>query len=132
MREILIATLLAVPAIAAAQVPLGIADTVVGKGPIAQPGATVAVRYTGWLSDGGKRGLKFDSSEGHGGGELRFALGAGMVVPGWDQGVAGMRVGGKRTLTIPPELGYGAEGAGDVIPPGATLIFDIELVAVEN
>lgn len=132
MREALVAALLAVPGIAAAQASLGVVDTVVGKGPIAAPGATVAVRYTGWLSNGGKRGVKFDSSEGHGNGELRFSLGAGMVIPGWDQGIAGMRVGGKRTLTIPPELGYGAEGAGDVIPPGATLIFDVELVAVEN
>ncbi len=132
MRELLVAALLAVPGVAvAAQAPLGIVDTVVGRGPIAQPGATVSVRYTGWLSAGGKRGAKFDSSEGHGGGFFDFQLGAGMVIAGWDQGIAGMRVGGKRTLTIPPELGYGAEGAGDAIPPGATLIFDVELVAVQ-
>ena len=132
MREWLIAALLAAPAAAAAQAPLGVVDTVIGKGAIAQPGAKVAVRYTGWLSAAGKRGLKFDSSEGHGGGVLEFNLGAGEVIAGWDQGVGGMRVGGKRTLTVPPELGYGAEGAGDVIPPGATLIFDVELVGVQN
>lgn len=132
MRELLaVAALLAV-APAYAQAPLAVVDTVVGKGPIAAPGATVSVRYTGWLSNGGKRGAKFDSSEGHGGEALKFPLGAGMVIPGWDQGITGMRVGGKRTLTIPPELGYGNEGAGDAIPPGATLIFDVELVGVEN
>ena len=112
--------------------PLGIVDTVVGRGPIAAPGTMVRVRYTGWLSNGGKRGVKFDSSEGHGGGFLDFPLGGGQVIAGWDQGIVGMRVGGKRTLTIPPELGYGAEGAGDAIPPNATLIFDVELVGVEQ
>ena len=128
------AAVVAVAAPLSAQAPaaLGITDTVVGRGTIAAPGETVSVRYTGWLSAGGKRGAKFDSSEGHGGGVLDFPLGAGQVIAGWDQGIAGMRVGGKRTLTIPPELGYGAEGAGDAIPPGATLIFDVELVNVSG
>lgn len=132
-RGLLAAAFLVAAAPLAAQAPaapLGISDTVVGRGPIAAPGTMVSVRYTGWLSNGGKRGVKFDSSEGHGGGFLDFPLGAGQVIPGWDQGIVGMRVGGKRTLTIPPALGYGADGAGDVIPPNATLIFDVELVAV--
>ena len=123
MRELIVAALLAVPSIAAAQAPLGVVDTVVGKGPIAAAGATVAVRYTGWLSAAGKRGVKFDSSEGHGAGVLRFALGAGMVIPGWDQGIAGMRVGGKRTLTIPPEARLRRGRGGRCHPAGRDIDF---------
>jgi FKBP-type peptidyl-prolyl cis-trans isomerase FkpA len=98
----------------------------VGTGVEAQAGKRVKVHYTGWLTDG----KKFDSSVDRGE-PLQFALGAGMVIKGWDEGVVGMKVGGKRQLHIAPELGYGARGAGGVIPPNATLIFDVELVAVE-
>ena len=110
---------------------LGIVDTRVGTGAVAVAGANVVVHYTGWLADHGKRGIKFDSSLDRGDGKFRFPLGGGRVIAGWDQGVAGMKVGGKRTLTVPPEMGYGDTGAGGVIPPGATLIFDIELLGVE-
>ena len=111
--------------------PSGLAyhDEAVGTGPAAQAGQTVQVHYTGWLDDGGKRGRKFDSSRDRGQ-PFSFKLGAQQVIAGWDQGVAGMHVGGKRTLIIPPALGYGARGAGGVIPPGATLIFDVELLGV--
>lgn len=91
------------------------------------PGQAVVVHYTGWLSDG----KEFDSSRGRNE-PFRFPLGVGMVIPGWDQGVAGMRVGGKRKLTIPPHLGYGASGAGDVIPANATLVFEIELLDISE
>ena len=131
LRRFLAATLIAVAAPLAAQAPaapLGITDTVVGRGPIAAPGSNVSVRYTGWLSNGGKRGVKFDSSEGHGGGVLDFPLGGGQVIAGWDQGVAGMKVGGRRRLTIPPHLGYGARGA---IKPNETLIFVVDLLGVQ-
>jgi FKBP-type peptidyl-prolyl cis-trans isomerase FkpA len=101
-----------------------IKDTVVGKGAEAKSGDKVTVNYTGWLTDG----KKFDSSIGKA--PFEFTLGAGEVIPGWDQGVAGMKVGGKRKLTIPPDLGYGATGAGGVIPPNATLLFDVELLKV--
>ena len=107
-------------------------DTVVGKGKEALAGKTVEVHYTGWLHDPaakGKRGKQFDSSVGRG--PFAFPLGAGRVIKGWDEGVAGMKVGGKRTLVIPPELGYGARGAGGVIPPNATLVFDVELLDVK-
>jgi len=97
----------------------------VGTGDEAKSGQTVHVHYTGWLTDG----TKFDSSVDRGK-PFSFRLGAGMVIKGWDQGVAGMKVGGKRKLTIPPELGYGQRGAGGVIPPGATLVFDVELLSV--
>ena len=126
-----VALLLAAAMPAAPAAPaVTIVDTRPGTGSAAQAGQRVLVRYTGWLSDGGKRGKKFDSSDDNRG-WFDFGLGAGEVIPGWDQGVAGMKIGGKRTLTIPPELGYGATGAGDgLIPPNATLIFDVELLAV--
>lgn len=106
-------------------------DTTVGDGPQASAGQQVTVHYTGWLHDNGTQGAKFDSSKDRGD-PFRFALGAGMVIRGWDEGVAGMRVGGSRTLVIPPGLGYGARGAGGVIPPNATLKFDVELLAVSG
>jgi FKBP-type peptidyl-prolyl cis-trans isomerase len=104
-------------------------DTVVGTGKAAVAGQDVSVHYTGWLFFGGERGKKFDSSKDRGQ-PFGFALGAGQVIKGWDEGVQGMKIGGSRTLTIPPELGYGARGAGGVIPPNATLIFDVELLGV--
>ncbi|GAB1382393.1 MAG TPA: FKBP-type peptidyl-prolyl cis-trans isomerase [Ottowia sp.] len=104
-------------------------DTQPGTGAEARKGQTVTVHYTGWLYQNGQQGAKFDSSRDRND-PFRFALGAGMVIRGWDEGVAGMKVGGQRTLIIPPELGYGARGAGGVIPPNATLKFDVELLAV--
>ncbi len=107
-------------------------DTKVGTGAEAVAGHDVSVHYTGWLYDEkapGHKGAKFDSSRDRNE-PFVFSLGAGMVIRGWDQGVAGMKVGGSRTLIIPPELGYGARGAGGVIPPNATLKFDVELLAV--
>jgi FKBP-type peptidyl-prolyl cis-trans isomerase FkpA len=107
-------------------------DHAVGDGAEATAGQTVTVHYTGWLFDDGaadKKGRKFDSSRDRGD-PFVFPLGAGRVIAGWDQGVAGMKVGGQRTLIIPPEMGYGARGAGGVIPPNATLVFDVELLAV--
>jgi FKBP-type peptidyl-prolyl cis-trans isomerase len=101
-------------------------DIQVGSGATAAPGETVTVNYTGWLENG----KKFDSSIGRG--PFSFKLGGGQVIKGWDEGVAGMRVGGKRQLRIPPELGYGSRGAGGVIPPNATLIFDVELLSVKR
>ena len=100
-------------------------DITAGTGATAVSGKKVTVHYTGWLTDG----KKFDSSVDHGQ-PFVFALGAGQVIKGWDEGVAGMKVGGKRQLKIPPELGYGARGAGGAIPPNATLIFDVELLDV--
>jgi len=102
-------------------------DTVVGTGKTASAGQKVSVHYTGWLFYGGERGKKFDSSKDRGD-PFVFPLGAGHVIKGWDEGVQGMKVGGSRTLTIPPELGYGARGAGGAIPPNATLIFEVELL----
>ena len=106
-------------------------DITVGSGAEAKAGAYVSVHYTGWLYQNGVKGAKFDSSKDRND-PFVFALGAGMVIRGWDEGVAGMKVGGARTLIIPPELGYGARGAGRVIPPGATLKFDVELLAVAD
>ncbi|GLK67666.1 FKBP-type peptidyl-prolyl cis-trans isomerase [Hansschlegelia plantiphila] len=105
-------------------------DVKVGDGAPAVPGRGVSVHYTGWLYEDGKKGAKFDSSVDRGQ-PFTFRLGAGNVIAGWDEGVAGMKIGGKRTLIIPPELGYGAQGAGGVIPPNATLIFDVELLGVK-
>ena len=104
-------------------------DTVVGTGAEAAKGQQVTVHYTGWLYLDGQQGAKFDSSKDRND-PFVFALGAGMVIRGWDEGVQGMKIGGKRTLIIPAELGYGARGAGGVIPPNATLKFDVELLAV--
>jgi len=104
-------------------------DKVVGNGAEAKAGQHVQVHYTGWLFYGGERGKKFDSSKDRGE-PFEFPLGAGHVIKGWDEGVAGMKVGGTRVLTIPPQLGYGARGAGGVIPPNATLIFEVELLRV--
>jgi FKBP-type peptidyl-prolyl cis-trans isomerase FkpA len=109
-----------------------IIDVEIGTGDEAVAGKAVTVHYTGWLyteSAADHHGAKFDSSRDRGE-PFVFPLGAGRVIKGWDQGVAGMKVGGKRTLTIPPELGYGSRGAGAVIPPNATLVFDVELLAV--
>ena len=100
-------------------------DKIIGDGKQAKAGDLVSVHYTGWLEDG----TKFDSSKDRNQ-TFRFNLGAGMVIKGWDEGVAGMKIGGTRKLTIPSELGYGSRGAGSVIPPNATLIFEIELLAV--
>ena len=110
---------------------LQITDTHAGDGAPACKGQTVTVHYTGWLYENGQAGAKFDSSHDRGD-PFVFPLGAGMVIRGWDEGVAGMKVGGARTLIIPPELGYGARGAGRVIPPNATLKFDVELLAVAD
>jgi FKBP-type peptidyl-prolyl cis-trans isomerase FkpA len=107
-------------------------DQKLGTGATATAGHTVEVHYTGWLFDPSapeNKGRKFDSSRDRGE-PFRFELGAGHVIAGWDQGVEGMKVGGQRTLIIPPELGYGARGAGGVIPPNATLVFDVELLGV--
>jgi FKBP-type peptidyl-prolyl cis-trans isomerase FkpA len=106
---------------------LKIEDLQLGQGAAAEAMQTVTVHYTGWLENG----VKFDSSVERNN-PFRFALGKGQVIRGWDEGVAGMQVGGKRKLTIPPQLGYGAAGAGGVIPPNATLIFEVELLAVDE
>lgn len=105
-------------------------DEVVGTGPEPKTGQTVTVQYTGWLDDNGQRGKKFDSSRDRHQ-PFSFKIGVGQVIKGWDEGVATMHVGGKRTLIIPPDLGYGSQGAGGVIPPNATLIFDVELLGVK-
>lgn len=105
-----------------------------GSGEEAVKGKTISVHYTGWLFDSGasdKKGVKFDSSKDRGE-PFEFVLGSGMVILGWDQGFEGMRVGGKRSLLIPPEMGYGERGAGSSIPPNATLIFDVELLEVKS
>jgi len=122
------------PAGAASEVtsPTGlrIIDTRPGKGVQPQAGQTVTVNYTGWLFVNGKKGKKFDSSLDRGQ-PFSFELGHMRVIKGWDEGVATMRVGGKRTLIIPPELGYGTDGAGDDIPPDATLLFEVDLLSVK-
>lgn len=108
-------------------------DVKVGEGAEAQAGQAVSVHYTGWLYDPAaedKHGTKFDSSRDRGDAFV-FPLGAGRVIPGWDQGVVGMKVGGQRTLIIPANMAYGARGAGGVIPPNATLIFDVELMGIQ-
>ena len=104
-------------------------DTVVGEGAEATKGQNVSVHYTGWLYNNGEQGAKFDSSRDRND-PFEFALGAGMVIKGWDEGVQGMKIGGQRTLIIPAALGYSARGAGGVIPPNATLKFDVELLKV--
>lgn len=108
-------------------------DVQVGAGAEAAAGQQVTVHYTGWLYDASKddkKGTKFDSSRDRNE-PFAFRLGAGQVIAGWDQGVAGMKIGGQRTLVIPPGMGYGARGAGGVIPPNATLVFDVELLGVK-
>jgi FKBP-type peptidyl-prolyl cis-trans isomerase FkpA len=135
-RRSVIATapaLLALPAYAQTPAPkdLQIIDRKIGFGEIASSGRTVIVQYTGWLFDAaapGNKGYQFDSSRNRGQ-PLSLQLGVGRVILGWDQGIPGMKVGGLRTLVIPPELAYGARGAG-AIPPNATLVFDVELIGV--
>ena len=109
---------------------LRIIDVKPGTGAVPQAGQTVTVNYTGWLFVDGKKGKKFDSSLDRGE-PFSFTLGQGQVIKGWDEGLATMHVGGKRTLIIPPDLGYGARGAGGDIPPGATLMFDVDLLGVK-
>ena len=109
---------------------LRVTDTVPGSGSEPQAGQTVVVNYTGWLYENGQKGTKFDSSLDRSE-PFSFVIGKGQVIQGWDEGVSTMHVGGKRTLIIPPVLGYGERGAGGVIPPGATLIFDIELLSIK-
>jgi len=132
-------TIAAGPSIATAQTigkpmttPSGlqIIDTKVGTGATPKTGQTCVMHYTGWLYENGAKGKKFDSSLDRGQ-PFEFPIGTHRVIAGWDEGVATMKVGGKRTLIIPPELGYGARGAGGVIPPNATLIFDVELLDVK-
>jgi FKBP-type peptidyl-prolyl cis-trans isomerase FkpA len=105
-------------------------DVLVGEGAVAEPGDVVFAHYTGWLHEDGARGDEFDSSRG--GNPFSFTLGAGQVIAGWDEGLQGMAVGGQRTLILPPELGYGAQGAGGgLIPPNATLEFEVELMDLQ-
>ena len=108
---------------------LSFEDTQVGNGASPQRGQTCVMHYTGWLWVDGKKGAKFDSSVDRGR-PFEFPLGQGRVIKGWDEGVATMKIGGKRTLLIPPDLGYGARGAAGVIPPNATLLFEVELLRV--
>ena len=105
-------------------------DTKVGTGASPKAGQTCVMHYTGWLWESGVKGKKFDSSLDRGT-PFSFPIGQGRVIKGWDEGVATMKVGGKRTLLIPPDLGYGARGAGNVIPPNATLLFEVELLEVK-
>ncbi|MDZ4843019.1 MAG: FKBP-type peptidyl-prolyl cis-trans isomerase [Hyphomicrobium aestuarii] len=110
---------------------LRITDTVVGTGDSPKTGQTCVMHYTGWLYTNGEKGKKFDSSVDRGK-PFEFVIGTGRVIKGWDEGVASMKIGGKRTLIIPADLGYGARGAGNgLIPPGATLLFDVELLGVK-
>ncbi|MBS1121551.1 MAG: Peptidyl-prolyl cis-trans isomerase [Deltaproteobacteria bacterium] len=104
-------------------------DTVVGTGASPKTGQKCVMHYTGWLWVNGAKGAKFDSSHDRGQ-PFEFPIGTGRVIKGWDEGVATMKIGGKRTLLIPAELGYGARGAGGLIPPGATLLFEVELLGV--
>ena len=136
---IVAAPLAFVPTIAAAQTAgktmttasgLQIIDTTVGTGASPKPGQTCVMHYTGWLYEDGKKGKKFDSSVDRNE-PFEFPIGQHRVIAGWDEGGATMKVGGKRTLILPPALGYGARGAGGVIPPNATLMFDVELLAVK-
>ncbi|MCB0352033.1 MAG: FKBP-type peptidyl-prolyl cis-trans isomerase [Bdellovibrionales bacterium] len=106
-------------------------DVQVGSGAEAKAGQLTSVHYTGWLNEDGQKGKKFDSSKDRGQ-PFQFPLGAGRVIKGWDEGVQGMKVGGKRVLYIPAELGYGARGAGAAIPPNASLIFEVELLGVNG
>jgi FKBP-type peptidyl-prolyl cis-trans isomerase len=128
-----------VPTTLAAQTPgkimttasgLQIIDSTVGTGDSPKPGQICVMHYTGWLYEDGKKGKKFDSSVDRNE-PFEFPIGQHRVIAGWDEGVATMKIGGKRTLIIPPELGYGGRGAGGVIPPNATLMFDVELLAVK-
>jgi peptidylprolyl isomerase len=109
---------------------LQITDSKIGTGAVPFPGQICVMHYTGWLYENGAKGKKFDSSLDRGK-PFEFAIGQGQVIRGWDEGVGTMKVGGKRTLIIPPDLGYGARGAGGAIPPNATLIFEVELLAVK-
>ena len=137
---VLTVSAISIPSTALAQTPgkamttasgLQIIDTKVGTGPTPKPGQICVVHYTGWLYEDGKKGKKFDSSVDRNE-PLEFPVGQHKVIAGWDEGVSSMKVGGKRTLIIPPALGYGARGAGGVIPPNATLIFDVELLGVKG
>jgi peptidylprolyl isomerase len=110
---------------------LQIIDTKPGAGASPRQGQTAVVHYTGWLYENGTKGKKFDSSVDRGQ-PFEFPLGQGRVIKGWDEGVATMKIGGKRTLIVPPALGYGARGAGGAIPPNATLMFDVELLGVKG
>ena len=110
---------------------LQIIDTKVGTGASPRSGQTVVVHYTGWLYVNGAKGAKFDSSVDRNE-AFEFPIGQGRVIKGWDEGVASMKIGGKRTLIVPPALGYGARGAGGAIPPNATLMFDVELLGVKG
>ncbi|OGQ21635.1 MAG: peptidylprolyl isomerase [Deltaproteobacteria bacterium RIFCSPLOWO2_02_FULL_44_10] len=137
MKRILIAGALFIPLLAFAggkmvttATGLKYEDQKAGTGTAAAKGKKVVVHYTGWLDENGKKGKKFDSSVDHGA-PFDFVLGVGQVIQGWDEGVAGMMIGGKRTLYIPSKLGYGERGAGGAIPPNANLIFDVELLSVK-
>jgi peptidylprolyl isomerase len=110
---------------------LQVIDTTPGTGASPKTGEICVMHYTGWLYENGQKGKKFDSSVDRGQ-PFEFPIGVGRVIKGWDEGVSTMKVGGKRTLIIPPELGYGARGAGGVIPPNATLIFEVELLSIKR